>query len=516
MRRDPMPVGVDTGKAAAPRGPRVLQVAAEIFPLIKTGGLADVVGSLPQALAAEGVEVRLVLPGFEPIADSVLHQRKVLELGALFGAGRVTLYHGVMPANRLPVYLVDAPVLYRREGGPYQARDGQDWPDNLQRFALLGWVAAHLATGELDRHWAPDVLHAHDWHTAMAHAYLASHASDMPSVFTVHNLAYQGLFPQGDFHLLGLPSRYLAAQGLEYHGQVSFMKAGLKFASHVTTVSPTYAQEIATHEFGAGLDGVIRSRRAEVTGILNGIDCDVWNPATDAAIASRYSATQLQGKARCKAALQHKLGLDVRADLPLFGVVSRLSAQKGLDLLLGGLPTLLQEGAQLAVLGTGDPAMESALREATQAHPGRVAAVIGYDELLSHQMIAGIDSVLVPSRFEPCGLTQLFGLRYGSLPLVRRVGGLADTVVGASARTVADGTATGFTFDAATPAALEEALRQAIALFRRPLDWQRLMVTAMGQDLSWKGAARSYRDLFQMLRDKRRQPAERGAGMSAR
>jgi starch synthase len=484
---------------AARPGPRVLQVAAEIFPLVKTGGLADVVGALPPALAAEGLDVRVVLPGYAAIADSVLHQRRVAELGPMFGAARVTLRLGRLPYSRLPVYLVDAPLLFRREGGPYQAADGHEWPDNLQRFALLGWVAAHLATGELDPGWAPDLLHAHDWHAAMSHAYLAAHAAPVPSVFTVHNLAYQGLFPAGDFALLGLSARFMAAHGLEYHGQVSFMKAGLKFASRITTVSPTYAREIATHEFGAGLDGVICGRRDDVSGILNGVDRAVWNPETDTALASRYSAAQPEGKMRCKAALQQQLGLEAAEDRPLFGVVSRLSAQKGLDLLLAALPRLLAEGGQLAVLGSGDAALERAFRDAAAAQPGRVAAITGYDESLAHRIIAGVDAVVVPSRFEPCGLTQLYGLRYGSLPVVRRVGGLADTVVGATPETMSDGTATGFSFDAATPAALEEALGLAASTYRQPARWRRLMAQAMAQDFSWAVAAREYRALFEIL-----------------
>lgn len=496
VKRDPVS---DPAGRAEPL--RVLEVAAEIFPLVKTGGLADVVGALPQALVSEGVDVRLVLPGYAPIADSVLHQRRVAELGPLFGAGRVTLRLGQLPYSRLSVYLVDAPLLFRRDGGPYQASDGHDWPDNLQRFALLGWVAAHLATGELDPAWTPDLLHAHDWHAAMAHAYLAAHAAAVPSVFTVHNLAFQGLYPAGDFPLLGLATRFMAAQGLEYHGQVSFMKAGLKFATRITTVSPTYAAEIATHEFGAGLDGVIRGRREDLSGILNGVDRVVWNPETDTAIASRYSAAQPDGKTRCKAALQAQLGLESSAERPLFGVVSRLSAQKGLDLLLGALPTLLAEGAQLAVLGSGDSALEGAFRAAAEAQPGRIAAITGYDEQLAHRMIAGVDAVLVPSRFEPCGLTQLYGLRYGSLPVVRRVGGLADTVVGATPQTLADGTATGFSFDAATPAALEEALRAAVALYRQPAAWGQVMRQAMEQDFSWAAAARDYRTLFERTLD---------------
>ena len=485
---------------------RVLQVAAEVFPLVKTGGLADVLGALPQALREAGADVRLLLPGLPPIADAVLHPKTVAEIGPQFGAGRIRLRLGQMPASQLPVYVIDAPYLYRREGSPYQSSSGAEWSDNLQRFALLGWAAAHLAGGELDPDWVPHVMHAHDWHAGLACAYMAAHpATTAASVFTVHNLAFQGLFALADHGLLGLPSRLLTSQGLEYHGKLSFMKAGLAYARRITTVSPTYAAEIATHEFGCGLDGVIRGRGADVSGILNGVDGAIWNPATDTALAARYRAGDTAGKARCKAALQAEVGLEPAADAPLFGVVSRLTSQKGLDLVLAALPAALRDAAQLVVLGTGEPMLEAAFRAAAAAHPGQVAVHIGYDEALAHRVVGGADSIMVPSRFEPCGLTQLYGLRYGTLPLVRRVGGLADTVVDADAPHGADAAGaprgadagTGFSFDAATPAALAEAWQRAIAAYREPARWRRLMRQAMAQDVSWASAAAGYMALYE-------------------
>lgn len=479
---------------------RVLHVAAEIFPLVKIGGLADVVGALPQALIEAGAQARLLLPGLPAIADAVLHQKTVYEFGPLFGAGRIALRLGRMPYSHVPAYVIDAPHLYRRPGSPYQAGDGSEWSDNLQRFALLGWVGAHLASGELDPEWVPQVLHAHDWHAAMACAWMDAHpATTATSVFTVHNLAYQGLFPQSDFAQLGLPARMMHAHGLEFHGQLSFMKAGLKYARRITTVSPTYAIEITTHEFGCGLDGVIRSRGGDVSGILNGVDGTVWDPATDSSLASRYSARDLAGKALCKQALQRELGLTVNADVPLFGVVSRLTAQKGLDLVLSALPALLQSGAQLAVQGSGDPVLEAAFTAAAFAHPGQVAVRIAYDEALAHRVIGGADVIMVPSRFEPCGLTQLYGLRYGTLPLVRRVGGLADTVVDTSDEAVRGGRATGFSFDTATAAAVEAAVQRAVQAKRQPELWRGLMRTAMAQDFSWSGAARRYLALYETI-----------------
>ena len=479
---------------------KVLHVAAEVFPLVKTGGLADVLAALPVVQAQQGADVRLLLPGLPAMMEAVQGARTVIDIGSCFGALRVRLLLGRMPGSNLPVYLIDAPYLYRRGGSPYQDSQGEEWADNLQRFALLGWVAAHLAAEDADPQWAPDIVHAHDWHAAMACAYIAEHTpTRAATVFTVHNLAFQGLFSMHDWPLLGTASRLMSPSGLEFHGQLSFMKAGLQFAHHVSTVSPNYAREIATHEFGCGLDGAIRSRGGEVSGILNGIDEAIWNPATDAAIASCYDAERMAGKLACRRALQAELGLEVDDRALLLTLVSRLTSQKGLDLLLACLADLLQAGLQLALQGTGDAALEAAFRMAQQAHPGRVHVHIGYDEARAHRLIAGADAIAVPSRFEPCGLTQMYGLRYGTLPIVRRVGGLADTVVDATPQALADGAATGFCFDAATPAALALCVRRAIAMKARPAAWAGMVTTAMGQELSWDGPARQYAQLYQRL-----------------
>ena len=482
---------------------KVLHVAAEVFPLVKTGGLADVVAALPVALAAQGADVRLLLPGLPAVMEGVQGARTVIDIGACFGALRVRLLLARMPGNKLPVYVIDAPYLYKRGGSPYQDSQGEEWPDNLQRFALLGWVAAHLAAQDCDPQWAPDIVHAHDWHAAMACAYMAEHVpTQAASVYTVHNLAFQGLFPTQDWSLLGVATRLLSPAGLEYHGQLSFMKAGLKFATRVTTVSPNYAREIATHEFGCGLDGVIRERGAHVLGILNGIDDALWNPATDPAIATRYDAERLQGKRDCKRALQAELGLQVDDKALLLTVVSRLTSQKGLDLVLAAIPELVAAGVQFAVQGAGEPALEAAFRMAQLAHPGRVHVFVGYDEARAHRLVAGADVIAVPSRFEPCGLTQLYGLRYGTLPVVRRVGGLADTVVDADPGSMAGGRATGFVFDLAVPAAFERCVRRALAAFEQPAVWRGLMHSAMGQPLGWAGPAKSYLDLYASIADK--------------
>ena len=470
---------------------RVLHVAAEAFPYVKTGGLADVVAALPPALAATGLDVRLMLPGYPPILEALEKSRKVAEFGPLLGAARITLRHGRLGSSGIDAYVIDSPWLYQRSGGPYQDADGRDWADNLQRFALLGWAAAHVAGGDLDGRWVADIVHAHDWHAALACCHLAANpALPVRSVFTVHNLAYQGVFPAADFAQLGLPAHFAAPYGaLEYHGGLSFMKGGLASAQRITTVSPSYAREITTAEFGCGLEGVIASRGADLSGILNGVDTAVWDPAVDPHLPKNYSAADLAGKRLCKTALQREFGLAEQTGAPLFAVVSRLTAQKGLDLLRDSLPGLLEAGAQLVLLGSGDADLQQAFLAAAAAHPRQIGVRIGYDETLAHRIIAGADMIMLPSRFEPCGLTQLYGLRYGTLPLVRRVGGLADTV----------DDATGFVFDAADAAALSAAVRGALLAWREPARWQRLQQAAMARDYSWTAAAAHYAALYRSM-----------------
>ena len=479
---------------------RVLHAAAEIFPHVKTGGLADVVAALPLALQAAGADVRVLLPGLPAVMGALEARQPLAELGACFGVAGIRLWRGRLAAVALPVYVVDAPMLYRRDGGPYADARGRDWPDNLQRWGLLGWTAAQLAGCELDPQWTPQVVHGHDWHAALACAYLHAHpVPGVRSVYTVHNLAYQGLFPLSDHALLGLGSALLSADGIEYHGQLSFMKAGLKFADRITTVSPGYAREIATPEFGHGLDGVIRMRGAQVQGILNGIDDTLWDPAQDAQLAAAYGPGDMQGKAACKQALQCEAGLEVRPDTPVLAVVSRLTHQKGLDLVVQALEPLLAQGVQLVVQGSGEADLQRAFEQAAAVHRGQVAAFIGYDEARAHRLFAGADALLVPSRFEPCGLTQLYAMRYGTLPVARRVGGLADTVVDASGEALAGGRATGFLFDEAQAAALLAAVSRLVQTYRDPASWDRLRQAAMAQDHSWRGPAQRYLALYEEL-----------------
>jgi starch synthase len=482
---------------------RVLQVSAEYFPLLKTGGLADVAGALPAALSPMGCEVRPVLPGFAEMLAGLNDTQVVAEVAAPWGESlrvlRGTLATHSQGGVPVTAYVVDAPALYLRPGGPYETPDRQPHPDNHRRFAAFNWAAARLAQG-LDADWQPSLVHGHDWHAGLVPAYLAlPSARPVPTLFTVHNLAYQGVFPHADYDGLGLPSHWYQSEGLEFFGQWSFMKAGLFYAQRINTVSPTYAQEIQTPAHGCGLDGLLRHRSAVVSGILNGIDQAIWSPGNDASLPYLYHAGDLSGKALNKAALQAEVGLVLQANSPLFIVVSRLTEQKGLPLVLAGTDALVQQGAQLLVLGSGDAALEDAFTEKARQHPGRVAVRLGYDEALSHRLFAGGDVTLVPSRFEPCGLTQMYGLAYGCVPLVRRVGGLADTVTDTDLVTLFQGRATGVVFDQFDVSDFLRAVERMLALYHRPADWHQVQKTGMRQPLGWADAARRYQTLYRSM-----------------
>jgi starch synthase len=486
---------------------RVLHICSEIYPLLKTGGLADVAGALPVAQGRLGVEARVLVPGFPRLREGILEQTLVAEFGPVFGASSVRLYRGVLPdtpsSNPIVAYVIDAPELYDRPGNPYADANNHAYPDNHQRFALLGWMGVRLAEG-LDPTWRPQVLHSHDWHAALAPAYLkaleqSTGRRPAGSVQTIHNLAYQGNFPSHVFGYLDLPANFFDINGIEFHGQCSFLKAGLYFADKITTVSPTYAHEIQQPDQGCGLDGLLRARVRDLSGILNGVDDAVWNPATDTLLAAGYDAGDLAGKLACRTALQREAGLAVQQDGPLFCIVSRLTEQKGLHLVLAALPEIVRRGGQMMVLGSGDAPLEAAFQAAASAHPESIAVRIGYDEQLSHRLIAGADVILVPSRFEPCGLTQLYGLKYGTLPLVRKVGGLADTVVDASLENIGDGMATGFVFESFDDTGIEAAVRRAFALYRRPSDWQAVQARGMAQRFDWDAAAAQYLTLYQQI-----------------
>ncbi|MGH8782599.1 glycogen synthase GlgA [Paraburkholderia sp.] len=486
---------------------RALHVASELYPLLKTGGLADVAGALPPALIERGADVRVLLPGFPAVAAGLADLRPVAQLAHPLGhrgsLSHATLELGTLPANGISVYMIRDDALYDRPGNPYLDAEHVPYGDNAQRFALLGWTAAQLAQ-RADPAWAPQIIHAHDWHAGLAPAYLkaaerAAGRTFARTVFTVHNLAYQGIFPAQEFGHLALPGDFFSMHGVEFYGQLSFLKAGLYYSDRLTTVSPTYAREIQTLAQGGGLDALLRARTHDLSGILNGVDYTVWNPSIDDGLAARYTSTRLPGKRACKTALQARFGLAQKSDALLFGVVSRLTEQKGLDLLLGALPEIVSRGGQLVVLGTGDPALEAGLLRVAHAHPDAVAVERGFDEPLAHAIVAGSDVIAVPSRFEPCGLTQLYALAYGSLPLVHRVGGLADTVVDASLENLADDLATGFVFERFEPDALAAAIRRAFALYARRGEWKAAQQRAMRQDFGWGASAQRYLDLYRSL-----------------
>ncbi|HVH78688.1 MAG TPA: glycogen synthase GlgA, partial [Stellaceae bacterium] len=484
-----------------PRTLRVLHAAAELYPWVKTGGLGDVLAALPPALQAEGVDARLCLPAFPAFLDA-FHLTDAVRLATPFATERVRVALATLHGSKIAAYLVDHPPFYDRGGSPYGMPDGRDWPDNHRRFGLLSWVAAAIGTGA-DPNWRPDIVHGHDWHAGLAPAYLRAERDEgsqaAATVFTVHNLAYHGSFAAGTFPELSLPPSFYALDGVEFYGGVSFLKGGLAYADQLTTVSPTYAAEIQTPEFGEGLDGLLRLRGDRLTGILNGVDPRYWDPEHDDAIPQPYDTdTAEQGKAAAKAELRRRLLLH-EGPAPLLGVVSRLTPQKGLDLLLDALPQLTAAGGQLALLGAGDRDLETGFTAAATAQRGTVGVEIGYDEKLARLIIAGSDCIVIPSRFEPCGLTQLYALRYGTLPLVRHTGGLVDTVVDATPAHLSDGTATGFAFEAATAEALAAALETAIGAYADRAAWRQMMRQAMSRDFSWAQSARQYVALYREL-----------------
>jgi starch synthase len=472
----------------------VLAVCSEIYPLIKTGGLADVTGALPAALAGEGIEVRTLIPGYPAVTGALERARTVRAEADLFG-GPARLLSG--RAGGLDLLVLDAPHLYARPGNPYQGPDGRDWPDNAVRFAALAWVAADIGGGALEE-FVPEILHSHDWQAGLTAAY--SHYRDgvrPRTVMTVHNLAFTGQVPASLLAELRLPPHAYSIEGVEFYGSIGMLKSGLWFADRITTVSPAYAAEIRTPEAGMGFDGLLRTRADVLTGILNGIDTAIWDPASDPLIVHRYD-TPTKRSAN-KAALQARMGLAQDDRAPLFGVVSRLTWQKGMDLLLECLPVLRSLGAQLALVGSGDSGIETAFRAQAAATPDQIACITGYDEGLAHMVQAGADALLVPSRFEPCGLTQLCALRYGAVPVVARVGGLADTVIDANLAAQVAGVATGVQFAPVTADMLEVALHRTVALYREPSRWHTLQENGMATDVSWRGPGSRYAALFREL-----------------
>ena len=479
---------------------KVIFASAEVFPLAKTGGLADVSAALPMALADLGVDIHLIMPGYTEALDLAEAKQKSVPLGDILGVEGASLIPARLPNSGLPIWLLDCPPLYRRDGGLYLDRNGQDWPDNAIRFSTLSHAVTRLALGTTPVGWKPDVVHVNDWHLGLVPALLAADGGMRPpSVLTIHNLAFQGVFPAETFSQFGLPASWFNSDAVEFYGKVSMLKAGIRFADRLTTVSPSYAQEILTPEFGCGLDGFLNARADHLVGILNGIDYGLWTPDDPVAVPYPFNARDLTGKRRCKAALQTELGLTPAPDAPVIAFISRLTEQKMADMLPAIMPVIAEQGGQLIVCGEGDGAIEQGLKSLEAQYPGAVAVRIGYEEPLARRILAGSDILAAPSRFEPCGLVQMYAMRYGTIPIVRNVGGLQDTVVRHEAGSDLKTGATGFVFDDATVSGLSDAVERACGQYRKPVAWRAMQVRAMKQDFRWSRSAQRYLSLYAEL-----------------
>lgn len=481
---------------------KVLFVSSEVFPLIKTGGLADVSGSLPAALQHLGIDIRILIPGYPAVLDQLSDLQHLAQLSHLPVIDQAELLLGTITDTQVKVIVIKATSLYERDGGPYADSNGQEWLDNPLRFGILAKVAALLSSAQSPvNDWQPDIVHCNDWQTGLTPAYmkLVEHSS-AKSVISLHNMAFQGCYSPSWLSTLALPPANFSIEGYEYHGQLSFLKAGIFYADAISTVSPRYAQEIQTAAFGFGLEGLLAKRGHEIKGILNGIETDEWNPATDQYLCKPYTISNLSGKKRVKAALQQTLGLSIDASAPLLGVVSRLTHQKGLDLLLPCMQQLLDAGCQFALLGNGEKGLEQAFVELAARNPGKVSVTIGYNEPLSHQIMAASDLFIMPSRFEPCGLNQLYGLAYGTPPVVNATGGLADSVIDTDVSSIKNNTANGFVMIEASTNALLASINRALDVFRNDKKtWCKIQKNGMSKNLSWDKSALEYLDLYQSL-----------------
>ena len=477
---------------------QVLFVASEIYPLAKTGGLADVCASLPKHLARQGIDIRLLMPGYPGAMEQIKAPQVAADLGEVLPGARVRLVAGWTPDSGLPIWLVDCPALFQRPGTVYQDPDGADWGDNALRFGLLSHVAARIGLGQAALDWRPDIVHAHDWHTGLVPLLLQQAGPQRPrTVFTIHNAAFLGCFPMESAGQAGLSPEILSGNGIEFYGQISFLKAGVVYADKLTTVSPTYACEIQTPEYGAGLDGLYQARSNDLTGIMNGIDSMLWDPATDPLLPHSYSPDNIEGKRVCKASLQDHSALYIDRRAPLVAFVSRLTRQKMADVVLECLPQMLEQHPRLqfVVHGRGEKDLEEGFSRIALEYPGRLAVRIGYEEPYAHRLQAGADILLHGSRFEPCGLTQLYAMRYGTIPVVRRVGGLADSVIDAAMKD-----ATGFVFEEENGKSMHQALRRCIESYEEhPCDWSRMQERIMKMDFSWSRSANKYVQLYSGL-----------------
>jgi len=478
---------------------RILYAASEYAPLCKTGGLADVASALPCALFDLGADVRVLLPGYRDVLSGLQRPRHVARLNAIGNFPQADLFEADSPSKQRLLVLA-CPELFERAGGPYVDADGNDWPDNALRFGFLSYTAAALAGPSSPYNWRCDVLHCNDWQTGLAPAYLHwRRPPRTPCLITIHSLAYQGIFSPSMVPRLGLPAQCFDVNGIEYYGNMSFLKAGLFYAQRITTVSTTYAREIQHEPLGFGLHGLLSGRTVDFEGILNGIDTEIWNPLKDAALAATYGADTLGRKTLNTHALRGHFRLEQRPDLPLFGLVSRLIPQKGVDLVVAAAERMVHLPAQVVVLGSGEPNIERGLSALAAQYQGMIGVERRFDERLSHLIEAGADIFLMPSRFEPCGLNQMYSQHYGTPPIVRRTGGLADSVVDCSAETLANGTASGFVFNDPSVEALLDAIGRALAVWRNPHDWRQVQRNGMRRDFSWGASARRYLELYRAM-----------------
>lgn len=482
---------------------KVLFASSEVHPLIKTGGLADISGSMPIALHKHGQDIRIIMPAYRQCLEALERIDCVANIKLDGFYVPVEILQSTLPGSDVPIWLVNSPQHFDREGGPYCRPDGGDWDDNAARFALFSRAITAIAMNKAGLNWQPDVLHCNDWQTGLAPALLSTYANRPKTVFTIHNLAYQGLYSKDVFESLDLPESFWHSESLEFYDQMSFMKGGLIYADQITTVSPTYADEICTYEFGYGLEGLLSHRREQgrLSGVLNGIDEQEWNPEIDQTIAKTFSTKSLANKKHNKTAIQEHFHLPVKNEVLVIGLISRLVSQKGIDLSIEAIDSLLEnnQAIQFICLGSGHAEYEQNLRVLRAHYPDKVALHIGYDEELAHQIEAGADVFLMPSRFEPCGLNQMYSLQYGTLPIVRSTGGLEDTVVNATEQNRKNETANGFKFKQATAQELEDTLYRVLDLFKRPRIWRKMMITGMEQDYSWENSAVKYDELYEQL-----------------
>jgi starch synthase len=470
----------------------------------KTGGLGDVGGSLPQALKEQHQDVRIIMPAYRP----VLSKFRDLAIIALIHVNEncvVRLLEGKLPGTDITLWLVDSPAHFDRNGGPYSDNNGKDWPDNAERFTVFARTVEHIALGLINLNWQPDIVHCNDWQTGLIPALLNQHKKRPATLFTIHNLAYQGNFSLDTFdHLkchFQLPGELWTLHGMEFHGLFSFLKGGLMFSDMLNTVSPTYAQEICTKEFGNGMEGLLQHRSDRLRGILNGVDYSQWNPDADPLITHPFNGQNLEGKQLNKKDLQEYFKLPISTEVPLIGMVGRLVEQKGVDLALDVLPKLIENyGLQVVLLGTGQKHFEEAFLHMAARYPANFATNIGFSEKLAHQIEAGSDMFLMPSRYEPCGLNQIYSLRYGAVPIVRYTGGLADTVIQVNEQNLKTNQASGFVFHDPVPEALYSTIETAIHYYRNPQLWRQIVQNGMAADFSWERSALAYTELYQEAR----------------